>query len=361
MIAHGAPVARRMCYSPTPRPTGHWIPWDEGSNIVSMVDNIHILRDEYGVPINNLFDKLPTADPLGRLLCLREGHLSGSSWRGDVSLVVTDAARIIEWVQYSAYGVPFGIPAGNASSNGANNVEDLSTLVNWINNIVWDARWDLNADGSVTVADYASYPEKTLGRGKLSWVNNRIGYAAYQHAPELAGTKWHVRHRWLLADLMIFNRRDPHPMPVSDGRTLYGYVGSEPAVSWDPDVLLLSSGELAAPCSPIRCRQGFSTGVRNLAAGSRQPAVQCEGRYYFAKKGEPCPPGYSVWRSLLKCTNSEIGWNYLYCLRCVGRCPQAPSLPPFQCQPVTVTRELSHPVFGDCTWTVTVCDCIGET
>jgi RHS repeat-associated protein len=137
-------------------------------------------------------------------------------------------------VQYSAYGVPFGIPAGNASSNGANNVEDLSTLINWINNAVWDARWDLNADGSVTTADYACYPERTLGRGKLSWVNNRIGYAGYQHAPELAGTKYLLRHRWLLADLAIFNRRDPHPTPFVDGMNLYQYAKSRPLVGVDP-------------------------------------------------------------------------------------------------------------------------------
>jgi RHS repeat-associated protein len=157
------------------------------------------------------------------------------NWRGDVSLVVTDAARVIEWVQYSAYGVPFGIPGGNASSNGANNVEDLSTLINWINNAVWDARWDLSADGSVTMADYAYWPQKTLGRGKLSWVNNRFGYAGYQHAPELAGTKWHVRHRVLLAELAIFNRRDPHPGRYIDGMNLYAYVRGQPIGWLDPD------------------------------------------------------------------------------------------------------------------------------
>jgi RHS repeat-associated protein len=154
------------------------------------------------------------------------------NWRGDVSLVVTDAARVIEWVQYSAYGVPFGIPGGNASSNGANNVEDLSTLINWINNIVWDARWDLNADGSVTMADYAYYPEKILGRGKLSWVNNRIGYAGYQHAPELAGTKWHVRHRVLMSDLGMWSRTDP--AGYVNGLSLYEYARNQPGVYVDP-------------------------------------------------------------------------------------------------------------------------------
>jgi hypothetical protein len=184
-------------------------------------------------------------------------HYLLQTWRGDVSLVVTDAARIIEWVQYSAYGVPFGIPAGNASSNGANNVEDLSMLINWIGNEVWDACWDLNADGSVTVADYASYPEKTLGRGKLSWINNRIGYAGYQHAPELAGTKWHVRRRWLLADLSIFNRRDPHPQPYVDGPSLYLYAACKPLTASDPMGLsweMAGSTYIGEPPRPSRPR-----------------------------------------------------------------------------------------------------------
>jgi hypothetical protein len=224
------------------------------------------------------------------------------NWRGGVSLVVTDAARIIEWVQYSAYGAPFGIPAGNASSNGTNNVEDLSTLINWINNIVWDARWDLNADGSITTADYASYPEKTLGRGKLSWINNRIGYAAYQHAPELAGTKYLLRHRWLLADLGVFNRRDPHPQRYMDGMNDYAYSMLMPLLAVDPSGLSFSRAVAFGASVQVACGVGtpaFAAGLRTWCGGGGQGPVVPGGPTgpSFPGPSVPNTPGCGPWDS----------------------------------------------------------------
>jgi RHS repeat-associated protein len=215
-------------------------------------------------------------------------HYLLQNWRGDVSLVVTDAARVIEWVQYSAYGVPFGIPAGNASSNGANNVEDLSTLINWINNIVWDARWDLNADGSITTADYAYYPEKVLGRGVLSSVNNRIGYAAYQHAPELAGNKWHVRHRALDAERGEWLTRDP--AGFIDGKNLYQYARSRPLVGVDPMGLRFvgATGDLNGSTSAaVRHHCGGSTTSQMLVAPA---AVSSTCLSFTPGSGVPCSP-----------------------------------------------------------------------
>ena len=40
------------------------------------------------------------------------------NWRADVSALVTDAGQMLEWVKYSAYGVPFGLPGGDADSDG---------------------------------------------------------------------------------------------------------------------------------------------------------------------------------------------------------------------------------------------------
>jgi RHS repeat-associated protein len=143
-------------------------------------------------------------------------------------------------------------------ASGTNNVEDLSTLINWINNIVWDARWDLNADGSVTTADYACYPERTLGRGKLSWVNNRIGYAGYQHAPELAGTKWHVRHRALDAERGEWLTRDR--AGFIDGKNLYQYARSRPLVGVDPMGLFAN-----APSTGLALQTGCGSSTGALA------------------------------------------------------------------------------------------------
>jgi RHS repeat-associated protein len=96
---------------------------------------------------------------------------------------------------------------------------------------VYDVRWDINADGAVTWADYNHYPDISMGRGVLSHVGNRFGYAGYQHAPELAGAKWHVRNRMLDSVTGVWNRRDP--LGYVDGMNLYQYVRSMPLVLLD--------------------------------------------------------------------------------------------------------------------------------
>ncbi|MBK9189248.1 MAG: hypothetical protein IPM33_09870 [Phycisphaerales bacterium] len=40
------------------------------------------------------------------------------NWRADVSAILTDDGSMVEWVKYSAYGVPFGLPAGDTDSDG---------------------------------------------------------------------------------------------------------------------------------------------------------------------------------------------------------------------------------------------------
>jgi RHS repeat-associated protein len=99
---------------------------------------------------------------------------------------------------------------------------------------VYDVRWDINADGAVTWADYNHYPDIWMGRGVLSHVGNRFGYAGYQHAPELAGAKWHLRHRMMDSILGRFMNRDPHPTPYVDGMNLYQYVRGMALLGVDP-------------------------------------------------------------------------------------------------------------------------------
>jgi RHS repeat-associated protein len=99
---------------------------------------------------------------------------------------------------------------------------------------VYDVRWDINADGAVTWADYNHYPDISMGRGVLSHVGNRFGYAGYQHAPELAGAKWHLRHRMMDSIVGRFMNRDPHPTPYVDGMNLYQYARGMALVGVDP-------------------------------------------------------------------------------------------------------------------------------
>jgi RHS repeat-associated protein len=97
---------------------------------------------------------------------------------------------------------------------------------------VYDVRWDINAVSAVTWADYSHYPDIWMGRGVLSHVGNRFGYAGYQHAPELAGAKWHVRNRVLDSITGVWNRRDP--LGYIDGMNLYQYVRGMALAGVDP-------------------------------------------------------------------------------------------------------------------------------
>ena len=49
---------------------------------------------------------------------LEERIYSCHNWRGDLSVVITDAGKMVEWVKYSAYGIPFGLPKGSWSACG---------------------------------------------------------------------------------------------------------------------------------------------------------------------------------------------------------------------------------------------------
>jgi hypothetical protein len=40
------------------------------------------------------------------------------NWRADVVALIDSAGAMLEWVKYSAYGVPFGLPVGDADSDG---------------------------------------------------------------------------------------------------------------------------------------------------------------------------------------------------------------------------------------------------
>ena len=56
------------------------------------------------------------------------------NWRADVVALLDSAGAVLEWVKYSAYGVPFGMPAGDADSDG--DCDDVD-----------DARWSTGGRG----------------------------------------------------------------------------------------------------------------------------------------------------------------------------------------------------------------------
>jgi RHS repeat-associated protein len=245
-------------------------------------DNDQVTQYIYGTPKGTAGSGTPVESQIATGHLLREtiyppGQASDTLATRTVSQAYNALGQVI-WMKDQAGNIT-GIEYDKAGretmrtfstiANGTNSVEDLSMLVKWINNEVSDARWDLNADGSITTADYAYYPEKVLGRGKLSWVNNRIGYAGYQHAPELAGTKYHARHRALDAERGEWLTRDP--AGFIDGKNLYQYARSRPLVGLDPMGLRFISSLGGSGLNPTTATPycgGSTTGQMLMARGT---------------------------------------------------------------------------------------------
>jgi RHS repeat-associated protein len=170
---------------------------------------------------------------------LEERRYYVQNWRADVVAIITDTAAMVERVKYSAYGVPFNLPMGDTDGNGITNSTDVGQINTWILAGTWSALGDTDLDGDVDATDSTNAGNNliTTGRGLLSYsdVGNRIGYAGYQAAPELSGSKWHVRNRFLSADTGRWNTRDP--IGYRDGVSLYQYGRSRATASTDPQGL----------------------------------------------------------------------------------------------------------------------------
>ena len=176
---------------------------------------------------------------------LEERIYYAQNWRADVSVVLSSGGLVKEWVKYSAYGVPYSITPGDFDADGflaSNDSDEFDAAYNGGAG-AWDARVDLNLDGSLTSADETIFTDEfnngeAAGLGVLSrsMVANRNGYAGYQHARELTGAKWHVRHRVLDSETGRWTRRDP--LGYVDGMNLYGYVASKSVVRVDPNGLV---------------------------------------------------------------------------------------------------------------------------
>ena len=175
----------------------------------------------------------------------RERRYDCQNWRADVSAILTDEGSMVEWVKYSAYGVPFGLPAGDTDSDGDYDGDDKGR----IGSGAYDVRKDVNLDGvadsdDISQANAVTGGNHALGRGVLSAggpggaVGNRRGYAGYEYAPELEGTGaagrhlYHVRHRVYDAGVGRWTRRDP--LGYVDGMGLYEYVKSNALIYTDP-------------------------------------------------------------------------------------------------------------------------------
>ncbi|MCC7014855.1 MAG: hypothetical protein IT454_19995 [Planctomycetes bacterium] len=163
------------------------------------------------------------------------------NWRADVVAIVSSAGELWEWAKYSAYGAPFGMPAGDCDSDGDCDSADATTLAGWIGGS-YDVRGDLDLNGAVETADQSlqsNYSGTSLGRGVLTNVDNRKGYAGYEVDWERA-RDYLVRSRIFGTTLGRWTSRDPLDAMLQL-RNQLEYVGSEPLTAADPTGLVTLS------------------------------------------------------------------------------------------------------------------------
>jgi RHS repeat-associated protein len=152
------------------------------------------------------------------------------NWRHDVSAIVTDTGKMIEWGKSTAYGIPDGLPAGDSDSDGDWDATD-SAAISAIGGgyvLLEDAELDGDVDANdITHANSITGGYQTLGFNVLSstGVKNRKGYAGYER-DHAALVLWHVRYRVLHTTLGRWTRRDP--LGYVDGGNDYVYARSIP-------------------------------------------------------------------------------------------------------------------------------------
>jgi RHS repeat-associated protein len=164
------------------------------------------------------------------------------NWRADVVALIDDAGGMLEWVKYSAYGVPFGLPAKDADSDGDYDSADDTAISGWG---AYDVRGDVNLDGVVDGGDTATMV--SLGRGVLTSISisNPIGYAGQVGDAKLSA-KWHIRHRVLDASLGGWASRDP--LGYADGQNVLEYSRGAPVGKIDTYGLSSASAPTVIPC-----------------------------------------------------------------------------------------------------------------
>jgi RHS repeat-associated protein len=194
------------------------------------------------------------------------------NWRADVVAITTSGGLPIEFVRYSAYGVPSSFALADLNHDGVINGTGAGTDYAGYFAIQGGsgASSDTNFDGdSGNAADdtdfFDSYNAASAGGiGVLSrsLTTNRIGYAGYQWDPAIGS--YHVRHRVYRSDLGRWLSRDPLEQPPTD---LYVYCADQPMIATDPQGLIW----IHTPCMLGKPPADWET------PPGRAPALACAG------------------------------------------------------------------------------------
>ena len=130
----------------------------------------------------------------------------------NVVVVLDDGGSVLEWVGYSAYGVPFMSPPGDMDGDGTVTAGDLITIGDKIDAGEDPVKADMHLDGDVTRADAGEiqtlYRDIVYGRGVLSAIGGRIGFKG-GHCTRYSVQQWEFRNRVLHAELGRWGKRDP--------------------------------------------------------------------------------------------------------------------------------------------------------
>ena len=183
--------------------------------------------------------------------------------------LIDKEGAIIEWVQYSAYGTPFGIPGADADADFDCDSDDADAIQDIIDASGYDILADVDLDNDVdgtdkTTAQSSKYVDQTLGRAKMSSHGNARGLANYEWAGN-EQSSYQVRHRALHSVAGRWFQRDP--LVYIDGFNLYEYAKGRTLARIDP--YGTNSIALGLTLAGACCQNVLRDGVRRLIASGQ--------------------------------------------------------------------------------------------
>ena len=195
------------------------------------------------------------------------------NWRADVSALVKADGTMLEWVKYSAYGVPFGLPNGDTDSDGDCDSNDSSQVIAWYMVSAYNVRGDIDLDGDVDSTDVSLVQTgKTYGNGVLGGIQSHRGCLGMTCT---FSNDYVVRNRVLDASLGHWLSRDL--LGYADSQNLYVPLQLSPLSYSDPLGL--------ASCRPGIGHMSYSDGPFRLGVvcSLGDTDTSCQPSCNFAK------------------------------------------------------------------------------